>query len=386
MSKSTQVRHAGNGKPPRDFPLWIHKGTQRWCRKVRGRFFYFGKLADDPDGQAALAEWLRVKDDLLAGREPRPAGGALTVKDLANHWLTFKLELLESGELARRTFEGYRASAAFLLACVGKATVVDDLGPRDFQGLRGRMAKTWGPVRLRNEMTVVNSIFKYGLEAGLYEKPVRFGPAWAKPSAKTLRKQRAKNGPRMFTPGEIHALLEHGTTNFRAMLLLALNGGLGNADLALLPVKALDGGWLDYPRNKTGIPRRIPLWPETVEAIREVIAKRREPKDKGDGALLFITTTGLSYLDDNHRTNRLVAEYRKAAALAGVAGRTFYDARRTFQTIGEESRDLVAVQAIMGHAAASNDMSAVYRQRVSDERLRDVVGNVRAWLFGEGTR
>ena len=52
------------------------------------------------------------------------------------------------------------------------------------------------------------------------------------------------------------------------------------------------------------------------------------------------------------------------------------------QTIGEEARDLVAVQAIMGHAAATNDMSAVYRQRVSDERLRAVVDAVREWLFG----
>jgi hypothetical protein len=37
----------------------------------------------------------------------------------------------------------------------------------------------------------------------------------------------------------------------------------------------------------------------------------------------------------------------------------------------------------MGHAAASNDMSAIYRQRVSDERLRAVVDVVHDWLFPE---
>ncbi|TVS11851.1 MAG: hypothetical protein EA424_23300 [Planctomycetaceae bacterium] len=60
-------------------------------------------------------------------------------------------------------------------------------------------------------------------------------------------------------------------------------------------------------------------------------------------------------------------------------------ARNTFQTIGEESRDLVAVQAIMGHVPRSYDTSAIYRQRVSDERLRAVVGAVHDWLLSEGT-
>jgi hypothetical protein len=31
-------------------------------------------------------------------------------------------------------------------------------------------------------------------------------------------------------------------------------------------------------------------------------------------------------------------------------------------------------------------MSAVYRERISDERLRAVTGYVRAWLFGEGAK
>jgi integrase len=68
--------------------------------------------------------------------------------------------------------------------------------------------------------------------------------------------------------------------------------------------------------------------------------------------------------------------------VAKVEGRTFYDFRRTFQTVGEGANDLVAVQAIMGHAAASGDMSAIYRQAVADERLRIVADHVRVWLFG----
>jgi len=52
-------------KPRPDFPLFPH-ATGRWAKKVRGKLRYFGKVADDPDGQAALAKWLNERDDLLA--------------------------------------------------------------------------------------------------------------------------------------------------------------------------------------------------------------------------------------------------------------------------------------------------------------------------------
>ena len=43
--------------------------------------------------------------------------------------------------------------------------------------------------------------------------------------------------------------------------------------------------------------------------------------------------------------------------------------------------DQPAVEVVMGHTPASNDMAAVYRQRVNDERLEAVADHVRKWLF-----
>jgi integrase len=168
------------------------------------------------------------------------------------------------------------------------------------------------------------------------------------------------------------------------MILLGLNGGLGNTDVGELPVTAFDlkGGWLDYPRQKTGIPRRVPRWPETLDAIRAVMANRRDPKAREDDRLLFVGRRGQSYIG-SHRGYRVTQEFNRVLAKAGIEGRTFYDLRRTFQTIAEGARDLVAVQSIMGHAPASGDMSAIYRQRVDDDRLLSVVDHVRRWLFGE---
>jgi hypothetical protein len=49
-----------------------------------GKSHYFGKCADDPKGRDAINLWLDQKDDLLAGRTPRPTREGLTVETLSN--------------------------------------------------------------------------------------------------------------------------------------------------------------------------------------------------------------------------------------------------------------------------------------------------------------
>ena len=63
-------------KPRPDFPLFPHRNG-RWAKKVRGKFCYFGKWADDPKGEAAEVLWKAQKDDLLAGRMPRTSTDGL---------------------------------------------------------------------------------------------------------------------------------------------------------------------------------------------------------------------------------------------------------------------------------------------------------------------
>ena len=71
------------------------------------------------------------------------------------------------------------------------------------------------------------------------------------------------------------------------------------------------------------------------------------------------------------------AKLLKALDINGRRG--FYALRHTFETIAGESKDQVAVNAIMGHV--DNSMAAVYRERISDERLQAVVDVVREWLW-----
>lgn len=70
----------------------------------------------------------------------------------------------------------------------------------------------------------------------------------------------------------------------KAMVLVAANCSFGQSDIVNLPKSALDldSGRIDFPRPKTGVRRRCPLWPETVEAVRASIEIRPAPKNSDD--------------------------------------------------------------------------------------------------------
>src|SRR5262249_19800196 len=173
----------------------------------------------------------------------------------------------------------------------------------------------------------------------------------------------------------------------RAMILLGVNAGFGNHDCATLPVSALelDGSWLNYPRPKTGIPRRCPLWPETVQAIRAALAARPSARDDADADLVFLQPSGRRWVrnTEKSRTDNVSVCFGELLKHLGLhrEGLNFYALRHTFRTIADAARDPVAIDLIMGHSDPS--MGGHYRERIEDARLRAVAEYVRRWLFGE---
>lgn len=390
-------------KPHKDFPLFPH-ATGRWAKKIRGKLCYFGPWAD---ANAALQKWLDQKDDLLAGRTPRAGRDGLTIRELVNRFLTSKKHLVDTSELSARMFSSYFATCERLINAFGRTRLVIDLATDDFEKLRASLAKTRGPVALGNEVQKVRILFKYGFDAGLIDRPVRFGPTFKRPSKRVLRVARHAKGERMFEASDVRKLLKAASVPLRAMILLGINCGFGNTDVSRLPKSALEltEGWVNYPRPKTAIPRRVPLWPETIKALRSALSARPQAAQTTNDGLVFVTKYGHQWVRFRERVenydlgspeengNSLSAG---GASIDGVAqefgkllrmlklvrpGLGFYALRHSFETIGGETRDQVAVNQIMGHADAS--MSAVYRERISDDRLRVVANHVRKWLFGE---
>ena len=373
-------------KPRPDFPLFPHKGTNRWAKKVRGKLHYFGKVfPDDPRGEKALQLWADQKDDLLAGRVPKAKRDMLTVEELVNRWLDFKKRRIATGELSARCWDEYKALCVLVVETWGRNRAALDLGPSDFAKLREIMAAKWGPVRLGNQVQYVRGIFRWAAKENLLAMPA-YGAGFVKPSAKTVRAARNSHGIRMMGPEKIHRLLKAAGTNLKAMVLLAANGGVGPSDIARLPITALDlkAAWVNYPRHKTQVARRFPLWKETVAALQAVLASRPTPRP-GCENLVFLTAGGASYIGNLHG-ERIAAEFRAACKVAKIEGHGMYDLRRGFQTVADGARDPVATSFVMGHAPAAGDMAATYRQTIDDDRLKAVVNVVRTWLFGGADR
>lgn len=364
------------------FPLSYHPPSGRLYKKIRGKRFYFGYASD---WEAATKKFDDEKDDLYAGRTPRATGDGLTVKDLCNRFLTAKTHALNAGEITNRTFLDYKASCDRLIDR-WKNRLVEDLAADDFEGLRASIATKRGPVALGNEIQRIRTVLKFAYDNSLVVNAIRYGSSFKKPAKKVLRKAKAENGKRLFDASEIRLLLDAVNPTLKAMVLLGVNCAFGNSDCASLPLDAIDlkGGCVDYPRPKTGVQRRCPLWAETVEAVRAAIESRPTPKLDDDAELAFLSPGGSRWVYDNH--NPLAKEVRRLLIELGIKrpGLSFYTLRHTFRTIADETRDFPAIDLIMGHA--DNTMGGHYRERISDDRLRAVVDHVHGWLYAtEGT-
>ena len=386
-------------KPYPDFPLFPH-GNGQWAKKMKGKLWFFG-VWGDPD--AALKKYVQERDEIQAGRDPRRGAGVarvssqeLTVYDMCNLYLQRQENRVKAGELSQRHFVDGLRTCKRMGEHFGKFQRAAALLPGDFAAFRLAFPRTWGAVIVGNEIQRVRSVFKWAAESGMLPSMPNFGPDFRKPDKATQRRERqkrqaARGGRLDFTATEAKALVDNADGWLRACILLGLNGGFGNADCGRLSTQFFDveSGWYDLPRAKSGIDRRFPLWPETAEAIRETMRARPIAKDDADDALCFLTShgrpvastvtteAGSTYLGD-----ALGVAFNKLCKRLKIdrPGRGFYSLRRTFETVAGESRDQPSVDLVMGHADVS--MAAVYRQGISDERLRDVCELVRKWLFG----
>ena len=382
MNKST--KSARPRKPRPDFPLFPH-ATKRWAKKIRGKLHYFGPW-DDPQG--ALNKYLDQKDDLYAGRTPRVQGEGYTVQQLVNEFLTSKRLAMDMGELTARSWRDYYHSCDRVVGAFGRSRLVADLGRDDFERLKASLPGS--PITVGNEANRIKVVFNWAFEERKIDKPPHFGKAFGRPSKKVLRLEGAKKGPRMFEASDIRQMIEAASKPMKAMLLLGINAALSNTDLANIEKRHLDlaGGWLAFPRPKTGSARKCRLWSETIEALQASIRDRPQSKHAADSECVFLSQRG-------ERLVRIAQQGDKAGVKIDVVAREFanllrsikldrkgigfYGLRHTFETVAGEGRDQVAVDMAMGHADPS--MGATYRERISDERLTAVADVVHAWLW-----
>lgn len=391
-------------------PLVQHKNGQ-WYRKVKGRFFYFGTDLD-----AALKRWVAEKDYILAGQPIPKASGDPSIVALANLFIANKKGKVASGAIEARTVEDYELTIKRLIGIVGKECRPQHLRPLDFAGIKAKLAepvvngvhgkkpegRKAGPENLRGRQVEQRSPGSVGgdirrlrvflnwcWKAELIPTAPRYGDEFSPPSRKEQRRRRAKEGRKDFTADQIKAILSHCHPPLRAMVLVALNGGVGNLDIANMEYRHLSDIAaspiaVDYPRGKTGAPRRFFLWPETAAALRDYIAVRPDPRSDTFKEIIFLTRLRHPWIRKGEKTitDSISFEFSKARKAAGLDRGAFYDLRRTFRTVAAGAMDREAADLIMGHADDADDMGSLYTQHIDDDRIGKVCEHVRQWLLG----
>jgi hypothetical protein len=140
----------------------------------------------------------------------------------------------------------------------------------------------------------------------------------------------------------------------------------------------LDGGWIDYRRGKTGVKRRCPLWPETIEAIAG-----RLPLCRITGNV-FSTSDGARWF--RGRTTGWRRGSRRCARppTATSENRGFYALRHLFSTEAVKHGSTMLVKRITGHTSGEEDrvLDEHYVGGV-DAKLCEIVNAVRHAVLSE---
>lgn len=407
--------------PRDDFPLSLHKASGRWYKSVAGKRIYLGPK-DDPDG--AERRYRNVCRQLERGEAPDPwadEGGSsdgLGVAQGVNLWLAARVEDAEAGRIAPATLRTYRDVGTVLVAELGRTTPIAWLKPADFRRLALSYDADMSPSQGRKAITVTRQVFRWLFENEHIDAPPRFGSDF-RLGKREARRVRDGQDRQAYTAEQVRALLdaaEDGVKGkrwakgekrpagvrpsvvLRAMVLLGINAGFMQSEVAALRVDELDldEALITQRRGKTGAPRAATLWPETVEALRQVLDELPAPKPEAEG-LVFVTSKGLPWLrehvatvpDPKHpgrekvvtrRVDSVGLQFRKLAEGAGVdvKGAGFGRLRHTFRTVADAMHDKNAVRRIMGHDVAGVERS--YILSIDPDRLRTVTDHVRQWL------
>ena len=346
-------------KPYPEFPLYAHP-SGKWAKKIAGKMRYFGRW-DDPQG--ALVEY-----ESSVQKKEIELPEVFTVQLAANTFLTTRKKQVAAGNLSERSYQDYRRSLKRFAAFLGPDRNLENLEPSDFSRYKYDFSKTNNPVSTGNEVTRIKTCLKW-LHKSKYCGEIDVGPEFCKPSAKVARRHKREMGEKLFTPGQIRTMLDESGLRMRAMILLAINAGYHNNDAETLDLTSLHAaiatGTIEHAREKTEVARACPLWPETLQALKDWIERRPETNSRK----AFVFADGKELSGKNCDVSKMFRAVRIASRIKDGG---FSWLRKTFATYASESGDQVAVNFIMGHVDA--EISGVYRQLVREHRLQNFFG------------
>ena len=234
------------------------------------------------------------------------------------------------------------------MSFLGQGCTIENISTLDLQNHKRKLQNAYASDRLNLNISDMKAMFHWARRNDVLETI---------PNIDAISKGRVVHkNMYTFNSEQIKKLLSAADVKMQAMIWLGLKCGFGCTDCGKLKWKAVDfdKGRVRLPRNKMGVRRNFPLWPETVQALKKV------PRS---GPLVFYTaqghpwvTTVLKTTSDGKRkymsVNRITQTSSRLMKKAGIhvpEGTGFYALRRTAATLAARSGDSFAVQRLLGH-------------------------------------
>lgn len=354
-------------KPYKTFPLTPHvRGG--WAKRYKGHLLY---IAERDPGEALkkFNRTAKLIDDGRYKREKDPAD--VTVADVCTRYITERQKDVDAGTLSAGTLSDYEDATIDMQLVLGATTHVDDLTQDDFTRLFRKLSERLGSNALANTVQRCRTIWNHAEENGWIDRRPKYGTVFKKPPS--IRKQGTG-----FTVEEARVLVACFVgSQLEAMTLLMLNGGFTAKDCAALPRSAVDlrRGVLMFPRPKMkrrrAIDRAVTLWPETLEALRDVM------RERPDDELVFRTSYGLPWVQG--KTDSINMLFTRMVVDLGWPRRGPSWLRHLFRTLADELEKPHAAARIMGHRLPG--LADVYVDAIEHDRLRFITDHVRSRVW-----
>ena len=356
------------------FPLTLHP-TGQYCKKINGRIRYFGT-----DKKKALERYLAQATYLHGCQKSinMASNGKMTLKELCDIYLQYQHSKVLANKLTPKHHNDQISSVRKLMSFLGRGRTIESISTLDLQNYKRKLQSAYASVdRLNLNISVMKAMFHWARRNDILENIPNID---AISKGKVVHKDMYT-----FNSQQIKKLLSAADVKMRAMIWLGLNCGFGCTDCGKLKWKELDlkNGRVRLARNKTGVRRNFPLWPETIQALKEL------PRS---GQLVFYTSQGHPWVTTVVKTksngerkytpvNRVTPTFSrlmKKVRMQVPKGTGLCSVRRTAATMAARSGDPFAVQRLLGHVDLT--MATRYVQDVSEQTDR-VIENSRKYVI-----
>ena len=358
------------------FPLTLHP-TGKYCKKIKGKIRYFGT-----DKKQALERYLAQATYLHRDQRliQKASNGKMTLKKLSDLYLKYQHSRVLAGALTPKHYNDQISSLNRLASFLRQGCRIESISTLDLQNYKRKLQSAYASVdRLNLNISVMKAMFHWARRNDVLENIPNID---AISRGKVVHQEKYT-----FNSQQISKLLSAAGMKMKAMIWLGLNCGFGCTDCGKLKWKDLDfkNSRVKLAINKTGVRRNFSLWPETIQALKEV------PRS---GQLVFYTSEGHPWVRTVIKTNgdgeceytsvnRITPTFSRLMKKVGIhapKGTGFYALRRTAATMAARSGDPFAVQRLLGHVDLT--MATRYVQDVSEQTDR-VINNSRQYVIQE---